>query len=147
MEPKPSNERKLQCLIPLPIRFQVDPLILNSFRGGSVVVGFLFIVTPIVGVCNCSIFYCMLLYVHSSLAIILIGKRELVALLNLSPWCLVMVEWLFLAVPWGCLWFVIVVFPDHINLLFFLPNIRDVFYTHQKHMQLCTVIKTDHAYA
>ena len=23
-----------------------------------------------------------------------------------------MVEWLFLAVPWGCLWFVIVVFPD-----------------------------------
>ena len=41
------------------------------------------------------------------------GKRELVALLNLSSWCLVMVEWLFLAVPWGCLWFVIVVFPDH----------------------------------
>ena len=40
-------------------------------------------------------------------------KRELVALLNLSPWCLVMVEWLFLAVPWGCLQFVIVVFPDH----------------------------------
>ena len=31
--------------------------------------------------------------------IILMGKRELVALLNLSPWCLVMVEWLFLAVP------------------------------------------------
>ena len=24
-----------------------------------------------------------------------------------------MVEWLFLAVPWGCLLFVIVVFPDH----------------------------------
>ena len=31
------------------------------------------------------------------------GKRELVALLNLSSWCLLMVEWLFLAVPWGCL--------------------------------------------
>ena len=46
------------------------------------------------------------------------GKRELVALLNLSSWCLVMVEWLFLAVPWGCLRFVIVVFPDHIHLLF-----------------------------
>ena len=30
-------------------------------------------------------------------------KRELVALLNLSSWCLVMVEWLFLAMPWGCL--------------------------------------------
>ena len=33
-------------------------------------------------------FYCMLLDVHSSIAIILIGKRELVALLNLSSWCL-----------------------------------------------------------
>ena len=49
--------------------------------GGSVVVDFLFIVTPIVGVCNCSMFYCMLLDVHSSIAIILMGKRELVALL------------------------------------------------------------------
>ena len=45
------------------------------------------------------------------------GKRELVALLYLSSWCLVMVEWLFLAVPWGCLRFVIVVFPDHTHLL------------------------------
>ena len=44
--------------------------------------------------------------------------RELVALLNLSSWYLVMVEWLFLAVPWGCLRFVIVVFPDHAHLLF-----------------------------
>ena len=30
-----------------------------------------------------------------------------------------MVGWLFLAVPWGCLRFVIVVFPDHTHLLFF----------------------------
>ena len=67
------------------------------------------------GVCKCSIFCCTLLYVHSSSAIILMGKRELVALLNLSSWCLVMVEWLFLAVPWGCLRFVIVVFSDHIH--------------------------------
>ena len=37
-------------------------------------------------------FCCTLLYVHSSIAIILMGKRELVALLNLSSWCLVMVE-------------------------------------------------------
>ena len=29
-----------------------------------------------------------------------------------------MVMWLFLAVPWGCLWFVFVVFPDHTHLLF-----------------------------
>ena len=64
-------------------------------------------------------FFCTLLYVHSSIAIILIGKRELVALLNLSSWCPVMVEWLFLAVPWACLRFVIVVFPDHTHLLFF----------------------------
>ena len=40
------------------------------------------------------------------------------ALLNLSSWCLVMVEQLFLAVPRGCLQFVIVVFPDHTHLLF-----------------------------
>ena len=39
-------------------------------------------------------------------------------LLNLSSWCLVMVERLFLAVPRDCLWFVIVVFPDHTHLLF-----------------------------
>ena len=60
-----------------------------------------------------------LLYVHSSIAIILMGKRELVVLLNLSSWCLEVVERLFLAVPWGCLRFVIVVFPDHTHLLFF----------------------------
>ena len=49
------------------------------------------------GVCNCSMFCCALLIVRSSIAIILMGKRELVALLNLSSLCLVMVEWLFLA--------------------------------------------------
>ena len=70
------------------------------------------------GVCNCSMFRFALLYVHSCIAIILVGKRELVALLNLSSWCLVMVERLFLAVPRGCLQFAIVVFPDHTHLLF-----------------------------
>ena len=70
------------------------------------------------GVCNCSMFCCTLLYVHSSIAIILMGKRGLVTLLVLSSWCLVMVEWLFLPVPWGCLRFVTVVFPDHTHLLF-----------------------------
>ena len=82
------------------------------------VVDFLFIVAPVVGVCNCSMFCCTLLYVHTSIAIILMGKRELVVLLNLSSWCLVMVEGLFLAVPWGCLRFVIVVFPDNTHLIF-----------------------------
>ena len=51
------------------------------------------------------------------------GKRELIALLNLSSWCLVMVERLFLAVPWGCLLFVFVVFPDHTHLLFMSPEV------------------------
>ena len=44
----------------------------------------LFIVTPIVGVCNCSMLCYTLLYVHSSVAIILMGKRELVSLLSFS---------------------------------------------------------------
>ena len=61
---------------------------------------------------------CLLLCVHSSIAIILMGKIELIALLGLSSWCLVMVERLFLAMPRGCLRFVIVVFPDHTHLLF-----------------------------
>ena len=47
----------------------------------------LFIVTHIVGVCNCSMFCCLLLYAYSSFAIILMGNRELVTLLGLS-WCL-----------------------------------------------------------
>ena len=50
------------------------------------------------------------------------GKRELIALLKLSSWCLVMVEQLFLAMPRRCLGFVIVVFPDHTHLLFFKIN-------------------------
>ena len=48
------------------------------------------------------------------------GKRELVALLSLSSWCLVMVVWLFLVMPWVCLLFVIVVFPDNTHLLFLI---------------------------
>ena len=78
----------------------------------------LFIVTPIVGVCNYSMLCCALLCVHTSFAIILMGKRELVALLSLSSWCLVIAVWLFLAVPRVCLQFVIVVFSDHTHLLF-----------------------------
>ena len=73
------------------------------------------------GVCNCSMFCSyVLLYVCSSIAIILMGKRELVALLNLSSWCLVRVIRLFLAAPRGCLQFVIVVFPDHTHYYRFL---------------------------
>ena len=47
-------------------------------------------------------------------------KEEIIVSINtLKAWCLVMVERLFLAVPGGCLQFVIVVFPDHTHLLFF----------------------------
>ena len=53
----------------------------------------------------------------------LMGKRELIALLNLSSWCLVMVERLFLTVPLCCLQFVIVVFPDHTHLLFWMKTL------------------------
>ena len=76
------------------------------------------IVSPLVGFCNCSMLCCVLLCVHSSFAIISTKKRELVALLWLSSWCLVIVEWLFLMMPRVCLQFAIVVFPDH--TLYFL---------------------------
>ena len=54
----------------------------------------------------------------------LMGKRELVALLSLSSWCLVMDVWLFLAVPWVCLRCVVVVFPGHTHLLFLSESIH-----------------------
>ena len=65
------------------------------------------------GFSNCSMFCCSLLYVPFSFAIIFMGKGELVALLSVSSWCLLIVVWLFLAMPWVCLQFVI--FPDHTN--------------------------------
>ena len=46
------------------------------------------------------------------------GKRELIALLSLSSWILIFVLWLFLALPWVCLQFTIVILPDHTHLLF-----------------------------
>ena len=61
---------------------------------------------------------CALLCVHSSFAIILMGKIKLIALHCLSFWCLVIVVWVFFAVPWVCLQLVIVVFPDDTHLLF-----------------------------
>ena len=52
------------------------PFFLDKLDGS---VDLLFIVTPIVRVYNCSMCSCTLLYVHSSFAITLMGKRELVA--------------------------------------------------------------------
>ena len=75
------------------------------------------IVTCIVGFCNCSMFCCALLCVHSSFEIISMGKRAgcfaLFVFLEL-----IMVVWLFLMMPWVCLQFAIVVFPDNTHLLF-----------------------------
>ena len=70
------------------------------------------------GFCNFSMFCYALLCAHSSFATILMGKRELVALLCLSSWCLVIVLCLFLRLPGVCLQFAIVIFPDHTHLLF-----------------------------
>ena len=100
------------------------------------------------GVCNCSMFCCTLLCVRSSIGIILIGKRELVALLNLSSWCLVMVERLFLAVPQGFLQFLIVVFPDHTHLLFYqsFPLIMGQL-LQQKYTDMAYPSKFDHKFA
>ena len=58
--------------------------------------------------------------VHSSFAITSMGNRELAALLYLSPWCLVIVVWLFLTMSRVCLQLVIVVFPYHTHLLFIM---------------------------
>ena len=70
------------------------------------------------GFCYC---FVVCYFVHSGFAIILMGKRELVALLCLSSWCLVMVVWLFLKVPWVCLQFVIVVSnPDRHKIQFLI---------------------------
>ena len=84
------------------------------------VVDSLLIVTPIVGICNCSMFCCASLCVHSSFVINSMGNREPVALLCLSPWCLVIVVRLYLMMPRVCLQFVIVIFPDHTHLLFLI---------------------------
>ena len=65
------------------------------------------------------LFLFVLHYVCFSFAIILTGMRELVDLLLLSFGCLntVNVMWLFLRLPWVGLQLVIVVFPDHTQIL------------------------------
>ena len=77
------------------------------------------------GFYNCSMFCYVLLYVHSSFAILLMVKRELVALLSLSSWSQVIVMWPFLRVPWVCLQFVIVVFHTHYFSASFVNFIQD----------------------
>ena len=64
-------------------------------------------------------FRCALLCLQSSFANILMGRREPIYLLFLSTICLLIVVWLFLAVPLVGLQFVIVVFPDQTHSLFY----------------------------
>ena len=70
------------------------------------------------GVCNCSMFCCMLLYVLSSFAIILMEKRELVAFLPVFVFLVSSDCCVALSLPSDCLQFVIVVFSDHTHLIF-----------------------------
>ena len=69
-----------------------------------------------------SLFCYALLCVHFSFAIILKKRRKRVALLLFSYRYIVTINvlWLFLTVPWVGLPYVIVVFPDHTHLLFYL---------------------------
>ena len=60
----------------------------------------------------------------SSLPIILMGKSEQVALLELSFRCFVTVLWPFLTMPLVGLQYVNVVFPGHTHLLLYLVIIR-----------------------
>ena len=73
----------------------------------------------------CLYLFCYtLLYVVSSIAIILKRKRKLVALLLLSYRCNVTISVLvlFLTMPRAGLQYVIVVFPDHTCLLFYFES-------------------------
>ena len=66
--------------------------------------------------CSCATYFRSLLCVHSSFAIILMGKSVK----------------LFCALPFVCLQFVIVVYPDYTHLLF-LRSKDYKFETHQRH--------------
>ena len=85
------------------------------------------------GSCNCPMFCCALLYVHSSFAIIMIGKKELIELPSLSSWCLVIVVRLFLAVSWVCMQFMIAVFPRSYSFTI-SENM------HTKNKEFCTIL-------
>ena len=61
----------------------------------------------------------------------------LVALLSLSCWCIVVVVWIFLVVPWVCLQCVIVVFPNRSHLLFFSSFIKLIKFENTMLMFLC----------
>ena len=76
------------------------------------------------GILRLSLYWCTLLCVLSSFAIILKRKGELFAILLLSYGCLVVVNvlWLFLTMPWVGLQCMIVVFYNYTHFLL-LPYI------------------------
>ena len=82
------------------------------------------------GFCNCSMFFCALLCVHSSFAIIVMGKRELVALICLSSSCLVSAVWLFLTMPRILSAVYDVVFLDHTHLLILPSAVMQTYFKH-----------------
>ena len=88
-------------------------MVLVAVRSKAVVL-LVLIVTPNVRFCNCSMFCCALLCVHSSFAIILIAF----ALVSRDR-CMALPH-----VPWVCLQFVFVVFADHTHLLFFVITLN-----------------------
>ena len=95
----------------------------SNAKCGFAVVDLVFNAPPLfVGVLCLSLFWYALLCVHSSFAIILKRKRNLVGLILLSYICFVTINvlWLFLTVLLAGLQCVIVVFPDHTNLLVFV---------------------------
>ena len=66
------------------ICFRKRSLFYDEKETTCVVVDSLLIVAPILGFCSCSMFCCALLFDRFSFAIILMGRREHVALLRLS---------------------------------------------------------------
>ena len=67
----------------------------------------------------------------------------MVALFSLSSSCLVMVVWLFFALPGVCLRFVIVIFPDHTHLLL-LVDVFKVIHTNYQGSRLVISAKKIH---
>ena len=79
---------------------------------------------------NCSMFCCVLLCVHSSFVIIVMEKREMVALLCLSFWCFVIVVWLLLTMPRVLSAVCDVVFPDYTHLLMLPSAVMQIYFMH-----------------
>ena len=75
------------------------------------------------------------------------GKRELVAGLTLSSWCLMIVVLLFLALPWVCLQFALVVFPDPTHLLFYIYIYIITFTCQNSYKESFTFLNRDVAFS